>query len=351
MRSRCEKMILGIIFCAAIACMAIPVRAQAQGMEPAQAGMVPGQAVGALKAQKDNGAQIDLGKYGKPYVLGFYVPGRDDIASQMETVSKLLKSKELSGFELLAVTRGKDNAEKKSARDFMKSKKFPATLVFDPKLDVAKKFGVVVFPAFFIVDKNGTVRSLSIPIVTEKIRKRSFEDFLKLVAKGEPIPYVDMVPWNDIPKDARALVGKPAADFTLPDLSKKKYMLSKYKGKNVIVIYFSPGCPHCMVELPRVQDFYINNKARYNFEVLAITRAGGKEGEKKVKEIIGEKMLTFPILLDENGAVAADYAVKSVPAAYFINKNGTMVDLVLGENPFFALIYHSIFRDPLRLGS
>ena len=333
-----------VVFAAAAA------RAQGLTVPEAQSGLIPGQAVGGLKADRDGGGRMDLGKPGKPYVLGFFVSGRDDIAAQMQETAKILKKKEFSGFEFLAVTRGKDAQEKKDARDFLKSKKIAASLVFDEKLEVAKKFGAVLFPAFFIVDKNGIARTLSIKSVTEKIRKRGFEDFLKLVVKGEPVPYVDMVPWIDMSKDARALIGKPAPDFKLPDLLKKKYTLSKYKGKNVILVYFSPGCPHCMIELPRVQDFYINNKERYNFEVLAVTRAGGKEGEKKVKEIIGEKMLTFPVVLDESGAVAADYAVTSVPMAFFIDKKGTVVDIVMGENTFFALIYHSIFRDPLRLG-
>ncbi|MFA6449828.1 MAG: TlpA disulfide reductase family protein, partial [bacterium] len=129
-----------------------------------------------------------------------------------------------------------------------------------------------------------------------------------------------------------------------------KYTLSKYRGKNVILVFFSPACPHCLLELPRVQDFYVNNKARYNFEVLAVTQSGGKEGEKKVKEVIGEKMLTFPVVLAPTDAVANDFGVKSVPMAFFIDKRGRLVDTVIGENQFFSLMYHSIFRDPMRLG-
>jgi peroxiredoxin len=326
--------------------------ALSQGLtvQEAPVGLTPGQAVGTLIAERDGAGRIDLGKPGKPYLLGFFIAGRDDIASQMNIAAKILKNKEFSGFEFIAVTRGKDAAEKKSARDFIKSKKIAASLVFDKNLDVARRFGVANFPAFFIVDGNGITRTLVMPTVTEKIRKRSFEDFLKLVAKGEPVPYIDMVSTEGMNKEARALIGKPAPEFSIPDLAKKKYSPSKYRGKNLIVIFFSPSCPHCMVELPRVQDFYINNRARYNFEVLAITSVSGKDGEKQVKEVIGEKMLTFPVLVEGTRGTADDYGVKSVPMAFFIDKKGTIVDIVMGENRFFALIYNSIFRDALRLG-
>ncbi|MFA6450345.1 MAG: redoxin domain-containing protein, partial [bacterium] len=200
------KLVIGVI--AAVLIM-VSVEARSQFMMEQAVGLIPGQAVGSLKVAVDGGGQIDLGRPAKPYVLVFFVAGRDDIAAQFAEAAKILKSKELSGFDLIAITRGKDNAERKSARDFLKSKKIAASLVFDVKLEAAKKFGVMVFPTFFIVDKNGTVRTLAISSVKSRIRMRSFEGFLKMTAKGEPIPYIDMVPWSDIDKNVRALMGKP----------------------------------------------------------------------------------------------------------------------------------------------
>lgn len=344
---RCAESLALTIF---IALVFFTCSSEAQSLaESARSGMLPGQSVGSLITEKDGGGKVNLGKPGKPYVLGFFVPGRTDIQVQFRELNDILAKKEFKTFAFYAVTRGKDSEEKKNAREFLKSAGIKAVLLFDGNAEIAKRFGTLLFPSFYIVDKEGNVRSLAIQSVTQMIRRRTFEDFLKLALKGDPIPYVDMVPYEDLGKNTRALIGKPAPDFTLQDLKDKQYTLSKLDNKNVIVVYFSPTCPHCMIELPRIQDFYINYKTRYDVEVLAITRAGGKEGEKKVKEVIDKNMLTFPVLLDEKGSVAAQYGISYVPIAFFIDKKGVLVDVVTGENEFFALIYHSIFRDPLRM--
>jgi hypothetical protein len=98
-----------------------------------------------------------------------------------------------------------------------------------------------------------------------------------------------------------------------------------------------------------LQNFYLNNKDRYNLEVVAIA-SGGKEQEKKVRGMISEMVLTFPVVIDPKGGVFADYGIKPVPADYFVDKNGVIRELLLGEVDFFALVFHSIFRDPMRLG-
>jgi peroxiredoxin len=323
---------------------------QMPGMEKENSGLIPGTSVGSLKVEKDGGGQIDLGKYGRPYVIGFFVPGRDDIASQFGDAAKLLKKKEFAGIDLIAVTYVNGAAEKKTAREYLKSKKITAVLAFDAKLDVVRRFGVGAIPVFYMVDGNGLVRSQKITDVNKIIRKSSFGDFLKYLKKGERIPMVDFIPWEDTPKSMRAMIGKPAPDFTLADLDGRKYTLSKLKGKNVIVVFFSPTCSHCLRELPMVQDFYLNNKDRYNLEVFAIAMGGGKEQKKKVRKVIFEKVLSFPVVIDPKGGVFADYGIKPVPAAYFVDKNGVIQELLLGETDFFAMVYHSIFLDPLRLG-
>ncbi len=343
--------------CAAVAVMILMLASagaafsQLPGAKAANSGLIPGMEIGSLKAEKDGGGQIDLGKYGKPYVAGFFVVGSNEIASQLMAASKVLSKKEYAGVDLIALTYATDAKGKKDARDFLKSKKIDAVLVFDTKLAVAKRFGADSFPAFYMVDKNGLIRSLKITDIGKKIRKRTFEDFVKMLAKGEQAPMVDFLPMDDYPKAQMGLVGKPAPDFTLSDLDGRKYSLSKYKGKNVILVFFSPTCPHCLLELPRVQDFYMNNKARYNLEVIALTSAGGKEMEKRIRQIISDKVLTFPVLVDLKGSAFDNYGVKPVPVAFFVNKEGTVKDVLVGEVQFFALVYHSIFRDPLRLGS
>lgn len=315
----------------------------------ARAGLLTGQSVGKLKAAADGGS-VDLGKYGKPYALCFFVPNGKIESEQMPALQKLMNKKEFRKYDFIAVTRGKDPAEKKSAADFLKAKGIKAKLVFDPKLEIAERFGVTEIPRFFIVDGKGVLRTLGMESVTEPARRRSFEDFLSMTDKGETIPFVDFFSTKDESRESLALIGKPAPDFELTDLKKNKYRLSDYRGKNVVVIYWKITCPHCLRDLPRLQSFYLNYREKYDFEVLAVTRAGGDEEKAKMKDVVSSKMLTFPALVDDGDKVALKYGVTLVPAVFFINKKGAVVEHIVGGNENFGLVYSSIFRDPLRFG-
>jgi len=48
------------------------------------------------------------------------------------------------------------------------------------------------------------------------------------------------------------------------------------------------------------------------------------EGREVVRAFAQEHGLTFPILLDETGAVAQIYRVRGVPTSFFINRQGVI---------------------------
>jgi hypothetical protein len=53
---------------------------------------------------------------------------------------------------------------------------------------------------------------------------------------------------------------------------------------------------------------------------------------------VTEHRLTFPILLDETGDMANSYQLKSLPASYFINRDGTIHEIVIGGPMAEALL-------------
>ena len=42
------------------------------------------------------------------------------------------------------------------------------------------------------------------------------------------------------------------------------------KNKYTILFIFDPDCGHCREETPKLVEFYIKSKAKYNFEVFAV---------------------------------------------------------------------------------
>lgn len=107
------------------------------------------------------------------------------------------------------------------------------------------------------------------------------------------------------------IIEKPikAPDFSLPALDGKTIDLDSYKGQFVVLHIATTWCPFCNAEAPHLEQLYQNYKDK-NVAVLLMD-------VKEPKELIEEKLknkynLTFPILLDLDGSVAASFAPNDV---------------------------------------
>jgi peroxiredoxin len=100
-----------------------------------------------------------------------------------------------------------------------------------------------------------------------------------------------------------------APNFSLKTLDDASISLSDYKGKVVVIHMATTWCPFCNAEAPYLEALYQDYKNK-NVEVLLIDV---KEPKELVQEKLKEKYnLSFPILLDLDGAVASSYAPKDV---------------------------------------
>ncbi|MET3719887.1 thioredoxin-dependent thiol peroxidase [Arthrobacter sp. UYEF21] len=97
--------------------------------------------------------------------------------------------------------------------------------------------------------------------------------------------------------------GTQAPDFTLQDAAGKATSLSDYRGKNVIV-YFYPAAatPGCTTEACDFRDSLTSFQGS-GYEVLGIS----PDAPEKLADFAGEFDLTFPLLSDEDHAVALAY--------------------------------------------
>ncbi len=97
--------------------------------------------------------------------------------------------------------------------------------------------------------------------------------------------------------------GTPAPDFTLPDAGGTPVSLADYRGRNVIV-YFYPkaATPGCTTEACDFRDSLASLQSA-GYEVLGISPDGAAE----LAAFTGDFALTFPLLADEDHAVALAY--------------------------------------------
>lgn len=112
------------------------------------------------------------------------------------------------------------------------------------------------------------------------------------------------------PADISELVdNKKAPDFSLKSLEGETISLKDYEGKILVLHIATTWCPFCNAEAPHLEKLYQDYKDK-NVEVLIIDVKEPKElVEKQLKE---KHNLSFPILLDPEGEVAASFAPKDV---------------------------------------
>ena len=103
--------------------------------------------------------------------------------------------------------------------------------------------------------------------------------------------------------------GQMAPDFNLPDLNGELVSLESYKGSFLVIHIATTWCPFCNAEAPYLEELSQNYKDQ-NVKVLIIDV---KEPAALVQSKLQDRFnFTFPLLLDEDGAVAASYAPEGV---------------------------------------
>ena len=122
--------------------------------------------------------------------------------------------------------------------------------------------------------------------------------------------------------------GFTAPDFTLNTVAGGRATLSAYRGKVVIVNLWASWCGPCRAEMPAIQQVYVANRER-GLEVLAVNSTF-QDSVSDAQAFAQNLGLTFPILLDLDGAVSRRYLLRALPSTFFIDRKGVIRSVVFG---------------------
>lgn len=114
------------------------------------------------------------------------------------------------------------------------------------------------------------------------------------------------------------IVAAPA--FSLSDLAGKTVQLKTFRGTLVFLNFFATWCGPCREEMPGMERLFRAHHDK-GFVVLAVNM---DEGAKTVRPFVQQLKLSFPILLDPQGAVTRDYGVRALPVSFLIGRDGNI---------------------------
>lgn len=115
-------------------------------------------------------------------------------------------------------------------------------------------------------------------------------------------------------------VGKTAPDFALRLLDGRMVALSDFRGKPVLLNFWTTWCPACRVEMPYLESVFQREKE----QGLTILAVDIEEIRDTVVQFTRQYGLSFPVALDTSGDVARQYRVSTLPTTFLIDKEGTI---------------------------
>jgi peroxiredoxin len=117
--------------------------------------------------------------------------------------------------------------------------------------------------------------------------------------------------------------GMLAPDFNLIDAMGKSVSLRQYRGKVVLIDFWQTWCPPCVEEMPSLKSLH-EKYQKEGLVIVGVTDRLDHDGLAKWREMLRDKSLNYPTLIDEKGTTAAQYNVSSYPHKFIIDRNGRL---------------------------
>ncbi len=130
--------------------------------------------------------------------------------------------------------------------------------------------------------------------------------------------------------DVGALVALPepreVPDFTLTDRQGQAHRLSDYRGRVVLINFWSVWCAPCRQEMPAMQRAW----EQVRDQQVLILAVNVQDRAEQVAEFFQALPVKFPVLLGGNAAMMTAWSVQVLPTSLVIDPQGRVRYRVIG---------------------
>jgi len=253
--------------------------------------------------QSLNGDTVSLSDFlGKPVMLTFWKIDCPACELQMPHMQAFYDEYQNEEIATLTINVG-DRAAR--IQEFIESHRLTLPILLDGKGRVAKTYGLPGVPVTFLIDSEGIVQAYQLGSFKSREAIES--------ALAQVFPSLTLTP----KVEAAPEIGKLAPDFTLQTIDGQSITLSNFRDKTVLLNFWVSSCPACVDEMPYFQTLF-NEQTNDGLIILAVNCG---ESSQTVQSIVDSLRLTFPMLLDTDGKVCAEYK-HGAPTTFLIDDNG-----------------------------
>jgi cytochrome c biogenesis protein CcmG/thiol:disulfide interchange protein DsbE len=132
------------------------------------------------------------------------------------------------------------------------------------------------------------------------------------------------------------LLDKPAPAVVSTTLDGRPFDLSRRKGSWVVLNFFNSTCVPCKAEHDDLVRFAAQQQAlgAEGAELYTVINA---DSDDAVRAWFAERGGDWPVVKDDDGAIAAAFGVAKVPETWIIDPAGTIVVRYAGQTTFESL--------------
>jgi peroxiredoxin len=117
-----------------------------------------------------------------------------------------------------------------------------------------------------------------------------------------------------------SLQNREAPEFSLPEAYGGHLDLASYRGRPVLLVFWTTSCGICRHELPLLSRIAPEMRSK-GIAVMAINIGGGSDA----RDYMRSNHIRMTSLMDETGQVARAYRVNGVPKLVLIGADGKIV--------------------------
>lgn len=150
-------------------------------------------------------------------------------------------------------------------------------------------------------------------------------------------------PKSEVTVSGRTEVGEAAPDVSLTDFDGTTFELADYRGSPLVVNFWASWCPSCAAEMPDFEK--VHRAVAGEVEFLGINTNDDHGSAQRLAKNTG---VTYRLARDQQGEVFQAFGALGMPTTVFIDADGNVVDLVVGQLSAEMLMDHieRSFGDP-----
>jgi peroxiredoxin len=246
------------------------------------------------------GTQHSLADFkGRSLLIIFFNPGCGFCSRMAEALAKLAPDGG-DGLPMpLVISAGSANDNRAMVEKFG----LRCLLLLQSETQIANQYQATGTPMGYLVNSEGNIAS---PLTTGA-------DALLALASGQAPTAAPPTPPPDLP------LGSAAPAFELPDLAGSQRSLVEFKGRRVLLIFFSPHCGFCTRMADDLAKVPVEDGGD---RVLPLLLSTGTVNDNR--SMVEEYALRCPLVLQRQMEVAALYRCPGTPMGYLIDAQGNI---------------------------